>query len=95
MTRDDVQELVFRNMRLNIDNLDGVEIDPSRSMAAYGASSIDMVEVVAAAMRTLQIRVPRTRLITLRTIDQLTDLLHSTLSEEAETPSGSAGEAQP
>lgn len=71
-------------MRLNIDNLEGVEIDPSRSMAAYGASSIDMVEVVAAAMRTLQIRVPRTRLITLRTIDELTDLLHGFVAEGKE-----------
>lgn len=83
MTRNDVHDLVIKNMRLNIDNLEGVDIDPSRSMAAYGASSIDMVEVVAATMRKLRIRVPRTRLITLENIDQLTDLLHRYMEEES------------
>lgn len=81
MTRNEVHDLVIKHMRLNIDDLEGVEIDSKKSMATYGASSIDMVEVVSAVMRTLKIRVPRTQLITLKSIDQLVELL-STYTEE-------------
>ena len=95
MNKEDVQNLVLANMKLNIDNLEGLEIDTQKSMAAYGASSIDMIEVVAASMRKLKIRVPRTKLITLRNIDELVDMLHDYViaadSNGTETKSGSQG----
>lgn len=74
MERQDIQEIVYQKIRSNIDSLEEGEIDPSRSMADYGASSLDMVEVVSAAMRALRIRVPRTRLAELKNIDELIDL---------------------
>lgn len=81
MNKQDVQNLVLENMKMNIDNLEGLEIDTQKSMAAYGASSIDMIEVVAASMRNLKIRVPRTKLITLKNIDELVDTLHEYVAE--------------
>ena len=81
MNKQDVQNLVLKNMKMNIDNLEGLEIDTQKSMAAYGASSIDMIEVVAASMRNLKIRVPRTKLITLKNIDELVDTLHEYVAE--------------
>lgn len=89
MNREDVQNLVLTHMKMNIDNLEGLEIDTQKSMAAYGASSIDMIEVVAASMRKLKIRVPRTKLITLKNIDELVDTLHTYVSEASDSTPGS------
>ncbi len=94
MNRQDVQDLVLSNMKMNIDNLEGLEIDTQKSMAAYGASSIDMIEVVAASMRKLKIRVPRTKLITLRNIDELVDMLHEYVTNGEESNVESKGGSQ-
>lgn len=95
MNRQDVQNLVLTNMKMNIDNLEGLEIDTQKSMATYGASSIDMIEVVAASMRKLKIRVPRTKLITLQNIDELVDTLYDYVKEASndttDSNSGSQG----
>lgn len=74
MDRDQIMAVVLKHIRLNVDNIDGVQIDPSRSMVDYSASSLDIVEVVSASMRELQIRVPRTELIKLKNINELVDL---------------------
>lgn len=95
MNKQDVQNLVLTNMKMNIDNLEGQEIDTQKSMAAYGASSIDMIEVVAASMRKLKIRVPRTKLITLKNINELVDTLYEYVEESSgnttDSNSGSQG----
>ncbi|XXV32349.1 phosphopantetheine-binding protein [Sorangium sp. So ce1389] len=64
----------MKHLRLNVNGLEGREIDPSKSMVEFGASSLDIVEVVSASMRELQIRVPRTELAPLRNMDELVDL---------------------
>lgn len=74
MERQQILDVIFENMRLNIDGLEGQEIDSSKSMADYGAGSLDIVEVVSSSMRQLRLRVPRTELAKLKNIDQLTDL---------------------
>ncbi len=75
MERQEIQDAVYEQIRRNIDGLEESEIDPSRSMSDFGASSLDMVEVVSSSMRSLRIRVPRTRLANLKNIDELIDLL--------------------
>lgn len=74
MDRDQVMNAVTKHMRLNADGLDGVAIDPSKSMKEFGLSSLDTVEIVSASMRELRIRVPRTELAKLSNIDELVDL---------------------
>lgn len=91
MNRQDVQDLVLTNMKMNIDNLEGTEIDTQKSMATYGASSIDMIEVVAASMRKLKIRVPRTQLITLKNIDELVDMLYEYVKKSTNPSTESTG----
>lgn len=83
MERHEIQTIVYQQIRSNIDSLEEGEIDPSRSMADYGASSLDMVEVVSAAMRSLRIRIPRTRLAELKNIDELIDLLWDAKKQSA------------
>lgn len=46
-------------------------IDTSRSLQEYGATSLDLVALVSAAMRELKVRVPRERLAELNNVDGL------------------------
>ena len=82
MTRDAVLVVVLKHLGNALDGVDPNTIDPARSMKDYGANSLDLVEVVSAAMRELKVKVPRTELNKLTNIDGLVDLLH-TASEEA------------
>ena len=83
VSRDHVLEIVKGHLVDTIEELEGVEIDPSKSMKDLGANSLDIVEVVSCSMRELKIKVPRSELNNLENIDQLVDLLHRTAVEKA------------
>ncbi len=74
MDRQQIVAVVLKHLRLNVDGLDDVEIDPAGSMADFGASSLDIVEVVSSSMRELSIRVPMTELSGLKNIGELVDV---------------------
>jgi acyl carrier protein len=82
MTREDVLEVVMRHLVDTIEELEGVEIDPAKSMKDLGANSLDIVEVVSASMRELKVKVPRSELNKLENINQLADLLHKIVQEK-------------
>jgi acyl carrier protein len=82
MTREHVLEVVTRNLVDTIEELEGVEIDPAKSMKDLGANSLDIVEVVSASMRELRVKVPRSELNKLENINQLVDLLHKIVQEK-------------
>lgn len=82
MTREDVLEVVMRNLVDTIEELEGVEIDPAKSMRDLGANSLDIVEVVSASMRELKVKVPRSELNKLENINQLVDLLYKIVQEK-------------
>ncbi len=75
ITREKVTELVKRHLVDTIEELEGQEIDTSRSMVDLGANSLDIVEVVSCSMRELKVKVPRSELSTLKNMDALIDLL--------------------
>jgi acyl carrier protein len=74
MYREQILNVVVKNLKLNVDGLDDTTIDGGRSMAEYGATSLDIVEIVNASMRDLKVSVPRTQLDELTSIDALVDL---------------------
>ncbi len=76
MDKEDIRQLVMKHVRENVDGLEGVEIDTQKSMKDYNASSLDIVEVVSASMRELQINIPRTQLADVKNIDELVELFH-------------------
>jgi acyl carrier protein len=82
MTREHVLEVVTRHLVDTIEELEGVEIDPAKSMRDLGANSLDIVEVVSASMRELKVKVPRDQLNKLNNIDELVDLLHKSVQEK-------------
>jgi len=83
MSREDVLEVVKRHLVDTIEELEGVEIDPVKSMKDLGANSLDIVEVVSCSMRELKVKVPRSELNTLESIEQLVDILHKSVEEKA------------
>jgi acyl carrier protein len=87
MTREDVLEVVTRHLVDTIEELDGVEIDPAKSMKDLGANSLDIVEVVSCSMRELKVKVPRSELNKLENINQLVDLLHVSVKEKDQAAS--------
>ena len=82
ITREEVLEIVKGHLVDTIEELEGVEIDPSRSMKDLGANSLDIVEVVSCSMRDLKIKVPRSELNTLENMNQLVDLLFRVAGEK-------------
>ena len=83
MEKSQILEVIVKHLKQNVDGLESVQIDPQASMADYDASSLDIVEVVSASMRELQLRIPRTRLAELNNIQDLVDLFHQAKNEEA------------
>lgn len=73
MTKEEVIEVIKRNIVDNLDDVEEGNIDPQKSMKDYGANSLDMIEVVSTSMRELNIKIPRAELADLATIDQLAD----------------------
>ena len=53
MTKEQVIEVIKKNIAANIDDIDAAAIDPQKSMKDYGANSLDMIEVVSTSMRDL------------------------------------------
>jgi acyl carrier protein len=82
MTREQVQAVVTKHLANAVDGIEASLIDPAKSMKDYGANSLDIVEVVSGAMRELKVKVPRTELNKLSTIDGLVDLLHDIKSKD-------------
>lgn len=78
MTREQIQTVVAKHLASAVDGVDAASIDPRKTMKDYGANSLDIVEVVSAAMRELKVKVPRSELNKLTNIDGLVDLLYQT-----------------
>ena len=73
MTKEQIIDVIKKNI---VDNIDGVkfeDIDVSKTMRDYGANSLDMIEVVSSSMRELNIKIPRTELADINNIDALAD----------------------
>lgn len=87
ITREEVLEVVKEHLVDTIEELEGVEIDPAKSLKDLGANSLDIVEIVSCSMRDLKVKVPRSELNKLENMDQLIDLLHKTAIEKAESGS--------
>lgn len=73
MNKEQIIEVITRNLLENLDDVDPATIDPEGSMRDYGANSLDIIEVVSCSMRELKIKVPRSELADVQNINQLAD----------------------
>lgn len=79
----EVKEMVVGYVKRTLPELKYQEIDTSLSMKELGATSIDILEVVSASMRKLNVQVPRDKLGQLTCLDDLISLLHEIVLEKA------------
>jgi len=73
MTREEVAAVIKKHILDNLEDLEENDINTAKSMKDFGANSLDIIEVVSCSMRELKIKIPRTELADITTIDQLTD----------------------
>ena len=73
MSKEDVLKVIKANIVAAVDDISAEQIDASKAMSEYGASSLDIVEVVSNSMRQLKIKIPRTELADIKNIDGLAD----------------------
>ena len=71
--RNKIIEVIKSNITKNIEDIKIEDIDIQKSMKDYGANSLDIIEVVSCSMRELNLKIPRTELSDLKTIDGLVD----------------------
>ena len=74
MDRQKVLNIMLRHLANNVQGIDPKAVDPVHSMGDYGATSLDMLEVVAAAGEELDVRIPRTKLSRCRSLNEVVDL---------------------
>lgn len=73
MTKEEIIDVIKKNIVDNLDDVELGDIDPERTMKDYGANSLDMIEVVSCSMRELNIKIPRAELADIKNIDGLAD----------------------
>lgn len=76
ITREQIAAVIKKHAIETIDGLTEDAIDSAQSLADVGASSLDLVEIVSASMRELKVKVPRSELMLIESVSELTDLLH-------------------
>jgi acyl carrier protein len=82
VNREIIVEAVKKHIVNAVKNIDADDIDLQKSMADYGASSLDIVSVVSGVMRELKIKIPRTELKNINSINGLIDLFSKSCAEQ-------------
>jgi acyl carrier protein len=80
--REEIAYVVRKYVAHEIGDLNPSDIDMSRSMKDFGATSLDMQQVVWLTMRELKVKVPRSELSKLTNMDGLVDLLYASMQEK-------------
>ena len=88
MTKQEVIQVIKSNIVDNLDDIKEGDIDTSKSMKEYGANSLDIIEVVSSSMRELAIKIPRSELADITTIDQLADRFMQYVNRPPEAAGG-------
>ena len=83
MDKEQIYAVIKKHILENLDDLQEKDIDPQKSMKDYGANSLDIIEVVSCSMRELQIKIPRSELADIKTIDELAEKFLATAKTES------------
>jgi acyl carrier protein len=73
MERDEIVGIIAKHLAEEIDHVQVDDIEADMTMRDIGANSLDMIEVVSAVMRDIDIKVPRSQLADIDTVGGLAD----------------------
>lgn len=74
MDRDHISSIVKKHILNAVDSVEESDLDLQKTLADYGASSLDIVSIVSGAMRELKVKIPRTELKNIKSINGLIDM---------------------
>jgi polyketide biosynthesis acyl carrier protein len=77
VVKSEIFEVIQRNLREILPELQSVVIDPQQSMKELGANSIDRADVVLQSMEALGVTFPLNELAGVDNIQGLVDFLHA------------------
>jgi polyketide biosynthesis acyl carrier protein len=77
VVKSEIFEVIQRNLREILPELQSVAIDPQQSMKELGANSIDRADVVLQSMEALGVTFPLNELAGVDNIQGLVDFLHA------------------
>jgi acyl carrier protein len=73
MDKDEIVQLITKELAEQLDEVDEEMLEPDLSMRDFGANSLDVIEVVTSVMRQLDIKIPRSQLADIDTINGLAE----------------------
>ena len=73
MKKEKIVKIIKKHIVDNVDEVDIKELDETAAMKDFGANSLDIIEVVSGSMRELKIKIPRTELADITTINDLAE----------------------
>ena len=77
MEQNEILAVLIKNLKATVPGVSTDDLDRSKSMMDVGANSLDVVEVVSATMRELQVKIPRDQLSKMNNVGDLVDALHA------------------
>lgn len=77
MTRDDVFDIVKKNIREVLPELDDSKIVTEVHLKELGANSVDRMEIITMSMEDLDINIPLVEFAKVKNIDELISLLYN------------------
>lgn len=77
MTKEEIFEIIKRNLREILPDLDAVTIDPSQSMKDLGANSVDRMDVVIQTKEELDLKFPLHELGGVENLQGLVEFFHT------------------
>ena len=73
MSKDEIAQLITKELAEQLDEVDEDMLEPDLAMRDFGANSLDIIEVVTSVMRQLDIKIPRSQLADIDTINGLAE----------------------
>ncbi len=80
MTREEVLAVVLKNLKDVIPDLNPAELDLNKNYSDYDINSLDLVQIITATMRELQVKIPINELANVKCTNALVDTLHKVIN---------------
>lgn len=76
MSREEILAIVVRHLHELVPGTAERALDPDAPLNEIGADSLDLVDVASRSMQELQVKIPRSEIGRIRTLNDLVEVLH-------------------
>jgi acyl carrier protein len=84
MEKQEILDVIKENLAAVVEGVSVDQIDPKKAMDEYGASSLDVIEMLSNSMRQLKLKIPRTELGHIKNIEELVDTFYQYANNKGE-----------